>query len=101
MRVLTKKEINERIIFVMTPYVISKNSELCNNFPISIIKKDSKETIEFALPHALPGGTISIDELIGKSTDDINQHFTNVERKNQQAIEKRQKNLRTLRQNLL
>ena len=43
MSILTKKDCGDRVILVMSPYIISKNGELCNDFPIMIIEKKTKK----------------------------------------------------------
>ena len=45
MSILTKKDCEDRVILVMSPYIISKNGELCNDFPIMIIEKKTKKLL--------------------------------------------------------
>ena len=76
MSILTKKDCGDRVILVMSPYIISKNGELCNDFPIMIIEKKTKKIIaEFDLPHSLPNNEFQIEDIVGKDKEGINEYF--------------------------
>ena len=89
MPILTKKDCGDRIVLVMSPYIISKNGELCNAFPIMIIEKKTKKIIaEFDLTHSLPNNEFQIEDIVGKDKEGINEYFAKAQKQNQIQIEK-------------
>ena len=89
MNILVKKEFGNEVIFVVSPYQIRKNGEICNNFPILIIDKETKKVIaEFDLPHSLPGNDFKVEDLFDKDADAINKHFAELQEQNQEQIKK-------------